>query len=72
MLPRLGSDSLSDRDKELTDDLFHLSWLHTMPQNSTPRTVVRHLLSFEMKELTQLLGSQPGPMSHAATAILPS
>lgn len=41
-----------------------------MAQHTTPCTGVRHHLACEMGELTQLLGTQFGPMSHDTTAIL--
>jgi len=56
--------------KKPPNDLFHLVWLDTLSENATPRTGVRHALSFEMEELTQFTCSQFGPMSHASAAIL--
>ncbi|HYL43261.1 MAG TPA: hypothetical protein VEU97_07750 [Ktedonobacteraceae bacterium] len=44
--------------------------LKPSPTDRSTRSIIRHFLSCEMKELTQLVGSQFGPMSHAATAIL--
>jgi hypothetical protein len=42
------------RHKKLTDEVFHLGWLHRMTQDSAPGTAVRHPLSLKMEELTRV------------------
>src|SRR2546428_7517564 len=56
--------------KKLTEEVFHLRWLHRMTQDPAPGTVVRHLLSLQMEELTQFTTAQFRPMGHASAAIL--
>src|SRR6266568_5031549 len=57
--------------KKRANDWFDFLWLCPMPQDTAPGTVVRHVFSSEIKELSEFMGSQFGPMSHAPTAILP-
>ena len=57
--------------KKLTDELFHLRWLHCVTQDPAPGTVVRHPLSLQMEELTQFTTSQFRPIGHATEAHLP-
>src|SRR5947209_19253112 len=64
-----GSGGLS---KKVPNDLFDFAGLHPMAENSAPRTVMGHALSFDVEEVTQFVAAQLSPMSHRATTILPS
>ncbi|GAC1583575.1 MAG: hypothetical protein NVS4B1_23090 [Ktedonobacteraceae bacterium] len=57
-------------DKKPANDLHHHARIYPLSPYPAPRTGMRHALSSEKEELTQVLGAQLGAMGHATTAIL--
>src|SRR5260370_32127761 len=70
MLPRWGSASRAAVTKNWPRTCSTSDGSTPCPQDPAPGTIVRHFLSLEMEELTQLTAVQFRPMGHATTAIL--